>query len=171
MLSGAPEQSARAERFERLTLLSRSPDQTRQLGQALGRVVQGRDVLLLDGPFGAGKTVLVQGVAAGLGVQGYVSSPSFIMINEHHGRLPLYHVDLYRMEHQLDAETLDALDEYLNGEGVCVVEWPRLVPRALRSGATELRFIPIDETSRRIEIVTSTRRLAEALEQAGATAS
>ena len=121
MLSGAPEQSARAERFERLTLLSRSPDQTRQLGQALGRVVQGGDVLLLDGPFGAGKTVLVQGVAAGLGVQGYVSSPSFIMINEHHGRLPLYHVDLYRMEHQLDAETLDALDEYLNGEGVCVV--------------------------------------------------
>ena len=149
-------------------MLSRSPDETRRLGEALGRAAEPGDVLLLDGPFGAGKTVLVQGLAAGLGVVAYVSSPSFIMINEHRGRLPLFHIDLYRIEGRLDPETLDALEEYLRGDGLCAVEWPGLVPPDLRAGASELRFVPLDETTRELRIATPAARLADAAREAGA---
>lgn len=152
----------------RLSLTTTSPEQTRRLGEALGRAAEAGDVLLLDGPFGAGKTVLVQGYAAGLGVEGPVSSPSFIMINEHQGRLRLFHVDLYRIEGTLDRETLDALGEYFGGEGVCTVEWPGLLPPDLRAGATELRFEPVDDETRRIELATAEARLAEAARAAGA---
>jgi tRNA threonylcarbamoyladenosine biosynthesis protein TsaE len=152
-----------------LVLVSQAPDETRRLGEALGRETRPGDVLLLDGPFGAGKTALVQGVAAGLGVAGHVGSPSFIMINEHHGRLPLYHVDLYRLEHELDPETLEALEEYFGGDGVCAVEWPSLVPLHLRAGATEIRFEVEGETCRRITLSTPHAHLAAAARAAGAT--
>ncbi|MDP8922902.1 MAG: tRNA (adenosine(37)-N6)-threonylcarbamoyltransferase complex ATPase subunit type 1 TsaE, partial [Chloroflexota bacterium] len=95
--------------MQELSFRSISPDETRRLGAAIGDVAAPGDVLLLEGAFGVGKTALVQGLAAGLGVEGYVSSPSFIMINEHHGRLRLYHIDLYRLEGRFDPETLDAL--------------------------------------------------------------
>ncbi len=152
----------------RLTLTTTAPEGTRELGIALGRAARAGDVLLLDGPFGAGKTVLVQGLASGLGVTGYVSSPSFIMINEHQGRLPLYHVDLYRLEGRLDAETLDALEEYLGGDGVSAVEWPAVVPTELRVGATALRLDPIDENTRRIVVEAPADHLAMAALEAGA---
>lgn len=149
--------------MQRLSVTTTSPEQTRCLGEALGRAARPGDVFLLDGPFGAGKTVLVQGFATGLEVEGYVSSPSFVMINEHRGRLTLFHVDLYRIEGKLDPETLDALEEYLRGDGVCTVEWPDLLPPDLRDGATELRFSPRDEMTRDIEIQTPVARLAEAV--------
>lgn len=151
-----------------LTLISNAPDQTRRLGEALGRAAQAGDVLLLDGPFGAGKTVLVQGLAAGLGVTHEVTSPSFVMINEHHGRLTLFHVDLYRIEGRLDPETLEALDEYLSGDGVCAIEWPSLLPHGLRANASELRFVLVDDDTRRIEIRAASPRLADAARGAGA---
>lgn len=155
--------------MERLTLLAHTPDETRRLGEALGRAARPGDLLLLDGPFGAGKTVFVQGLAAGLDVQAYVSSPSFIMINEHHGRLSLFHVDLYRIEGQLDPETLDALEDYLGRDGVCAIEWPGLLPAPLRAGASEFRFAPKGESSREITVDTPSAHLALAARDAGAT--
>jgi len=149
-------------------LRSRSPEHTRRLGESLGRAAQAGDVFLLDGPFGAGKTVLVQGLATGLAVQDYVSSPSFIMVNEHQGRLPLYHVDLYRFDDKLDPEMLETLEETLGGRGVCAVEWPALLPRSLRAGATELLFISRGESSRDIEIESPAQHLAAAASEAGA---
>ncbi len=151
-----------------LLLTSRDPADTRRLGEALGAAAEPGDVLLLDGPFGAGKTVMVQGLAAGLGVAGHVGSPSFVMINEHRGRLPLFHVDLYRIEGRLDPETLEALEEYFGGDGVCAVEWPGLVPDNLRAGATQIAFVPGDETVRHIELRTPSARLAAAALAAGA---
>ena len=145
-----------------LRRVSRSPGQTRQLGEALGRAAQAGDVLLLEGPFGSGKTVLVQGLAAGLGVEGYVSSPSFIMMNEHQGRERLIHIDLYRIEGQLDPETLEALEESLGSDAVCAVEWPGLLSPELRQGATVVRFVPHDDETRTIEIATPAERLADA---------
>ena len=154
--------------MKRLKLVSQTPAETRRLGEAFGRAAQPGDLLLLDGPFGAGKTVFVQGLAAGLDVQAYVSSPSFIMINEHHGRLPLFHVDLYRIEGRLDPETLDALEDYLGRDGICAIEWPGLVPPPLRLGGSELRFAPSGDTTREITIDTPSDRLATAARDAGA---
>ena len=101
---------------------SRSPEQTQQLGRRLGELSQSGDVFLLTGNLGSGKTCLTQGIAWGLGVKEYAFSPSFVLIREYSGRLPLYHVDFYRLDHIQEIADL-GLDEYLYGKGVCVVEW------------------------------------------------
>lgn len=105
-----------------MRIVSKSPENTQSVGEKLGQIAQAGDIFLLTGDLGAGKTCLTQGVARGLGVKGYVSSPSFVVVKEHHGRIPLYHVDLYRLE-RLE-EVLDlGLDDYLYGKGLCVIEW------------------------------------------------
>jgi tRNA threonylcarbamoyladenosine biosynthesis protein TsaE len=103
-------------------LISRSPEQTQQLGMRLGELVQAGDVLLLTGNLGSGKTCLTQGIAWGLGVKEYAFSPSFVLIREYTGRLPLYHIDFYRLDRIEEIADL-GLDEYLYGRGICVVEW------------------------------------------------
>ncbi len=105
-----------------MKLLTRSPEETQALGEALGKAVQPGDLILLWGDLGAGKTCLVQGIARGLGVQESVRSPTFVLMTHHPGRLMLYHIDLYRLDNPLEVEDL-GLDEYMEGEGVCVVEW------------------------------------------------
>ena len=142
--------------------MSASPGETVALGRRLGAACAAGDVFLLDGPFGAGKTHLVQGLAAGLGVAEVVTSPSFILANEYQGRLPLYHLDLFRLE-RLDAVTLQTLEEYFYGDGVCAVEWPALLPAPLRAEANELTFELTGEESRRIVARLVVPRLAEAL--------
>ena len=108
---------------EPLTFASRGPSETRRLGARLGRRLRPGDVVLLSGELGAGKTVLVQGLARGLGYQGGVSSKSFVLLGEYQGRaLKLYHADLYRLENPQQAQEL-ALDE-LCADGALVVEWP-----------------------------------------------
>src|SRR4051795_11785335 len=81
-----------------IDVISHSLDQTRRIGARLAPLLGSGDLVLLEGPFGAGKTTLVQGIARGLGVQAeYVNSPTFTLINEYEGRIPLFHVDLYRL--------------------------------------------------------------------------
>ncbi|MDP6102158.1 MAG: tRNA (adenosine(37)-N6)-threonylcarbamoyltransferase complex ATPase subunit type 1 TsaE [Dehalococcoidia bacterium] len=105
-----------------LVLRSHSPGETRRIGALLGRHVEPGDILLLCGDLGAGKTCFAQGIARGLGIQGYVRSPTFVLVSIHQGRLPLYHIDIYRLDHV--AEIVDlGLDEYLAGDGVSVIEW------------------------------------------------
>ncbi|MFD2706945.1 tRNA (adenosine(37)-N6)-threonylcarbamoyltransferase complex ATPase subunit type 1 TsaE [Salibacterium lacus] len=103
------------------SLTSHSPSETIQLGEKLGSVVQSGDVITLDGDLGAGKTHFTKGLAEALQVKEIVNSPTFTIIKEYSGTLPLYHMDLYR----LDGEEADeiGLEEYLEGDGVCVVEW------------------------------------------------
>ncbi len=105
-----------------VTLHSASASQTHRLGALLGGLLRPGDVVLLEGPLGAGKTALTQGIGAGLGVRETINSPTFTLLKEYMGRLPLYHFDLYRIE---DPEELFALgfEDYFGGEGVCVVEW------------------------------------------------
>jgi tRNA threonylcarbamoyladenosine biosynthesis protein TsaE len=143
----------------RLVLQTRSVEETRRIGQALGEAAEPGDVLLLDGSFGVGKTVLVQGLAAGLGVKEAVTSPSFVLMVEHHGRLPLFHVDLYRLDGRLDDEMLDNLADYQDAGGVCAIEWPEALPAALRSGATSIHFSALDESSREVTFESPERRL------------
>ncbi len=105
-----------------LEFVSRSSEETQQLGEQLGRLVNPGDVFLLVGGLGAGKTNLTQGLARGLGVKEYTRSPTFTLVNEYHGRLPLYHMDLYRVESPEEIADL-GLEEYLYGQGVAVIEW------------------------------------------------
>ena len=95
---------------------------TQELGRTIGEQASASDVFLLTGPLGAGKTCLTQGIALGLGVEGYVRSPTFVLMTRHQGRLTLHHVDLYRLGGPAEAWDL-GLDEQLFGDGVCVIEW------------------------------------------------
>ena len=105
-----------------LELTSHSPEETQKLGGHIGKLALPGDIFLLVGNLGAGKTCLTQGIAWGLDIKEYAASPSFIIVRELYGRLPLYHMDLYRLDHIEEIAEL-GLDDYLDGDGVCVVEW------------------------------------------------
>jgi tRNA threonylcarbamoyladenosine biosynthesis protein TsaE len=105
-----------------LDVPSESVEQTRRLGAILGRLLASGAVVLLYGELGAGKTAFTQGIGRGLGVAATVNSPTFTILKEYAGRLPLYHFDLYRIEDPGELETLGFVD-YFAGDGVSVIEW------------------------------------------------
>jgi tRNA threonylcarbamoyladenosine biosynthesis protein TsaE len=129
---------------DKLTLKTRGPKATQQLGEQLGKLFEAGDVILLSGELGAGKTCLVQGVARGLGVREPVTSKTFVLLGEYHGRLRLYHADLYRLETPEAVEEL-GLKEYTRN-GVLMVEWSE---RAWDALPTEHLHIHIDINSTR----------------------
>jgi len=106
---------------DRVRVVTHSPEETYGLGLTLGRLAYPGLVVVLNGELGAGKTFLAQGVGRGLGVEEPIRSPTFTLIHEYHGRLPFYHLDLYR----LDGSELEdlGLDEYLDAGGVTLLEW------------------------------------------------
>lgn len=109
-----------------------APEQTMQLGAQVGNLVEPGDLILLDGDLGAGKTTFTKGLAKSLGIDRNVKSPTFTLVREYHqGRLPLYHMDVYRLEDG-GAEDL-GLDEYFDGDGVSVVEWSEFIQELLPS--------------------------------------
>lgn len=148
--------------MESLKLTTRSPEQTQLLGVHLGELAREGDVLLLTGELGAGKTCLVQGIATGLGVREYAFSPSFVIVREYHGRLPLYHVDLYRLDRAEEIADL-GLEEYFLGDGVCVVEWAEkgrevTPPENL---LITIHYIATSQTARSIALKPQGRRYQE----------
>ena len=104
-----------------LSITSNSAEETRRVGEIIGSVANASDLILLIGQLGSGKTIFTRGIGDGLGVEGRVASPTFVIVRWHRGRIPLYHVDLYRIETSRDVDEL-GLEEYFN-DGVCVVEW------------------------------------------------
>ena len=104
--------------------------ETEAIGIKLGRLVNRGDIICLSGDLGAGKTTFTQAFAKGFGVEDYVSSPTFTIINEYQGRLPLYHFDVYRLENSRAMEDI-GYEEYFYGDGVCVIEWASLIPDIL----------------------------------------
>ena len=127
---------------------SRGPEDTRVLGERLGRRLQPGDVVLLSGELGAGKTVFVQGMARGAGYEGAVSSKSFVLLGEYPGRVKLYHADLYRLEAPEQVEDL-ALDE-ICADGALVVEWPERAGAVLPEQHLIVRFEVTGEDTRTI---------------------
>jgi tRNA threonylcarbamoyladenosine biosynthesis protein TsaE len=131
-----------------IELETTSPEATRTLGIRLGEQLNTGDIILLDGTLGAGKTHLTQGIAKGLGITGAVRSPTFTLINEYtEGRIPLYHIDLYRTEGNADLATI-GLEEYLEGEGVVVIEWSAKGVAWLPTDALHITITPMDDTRR-----------------------
>ena len=143
-------------------LTSCSPDDTKKIGTVIGELVLPEDVLLLEGKLGAGKTCLTQGIALGLGIDDYVLSPTFVIMRELYGRLPLYHIDLYRLDNIEESMDL-GLDDYFYGDGLSVVEWAekaisimprnRLLIRISYSSDTERRLLLEPSGDRYIELV------------------
>lgn len=133
---------------------SASPEQTLALGEAVGRLADAGDVIALIGELGTGKTLFVSGLARGLGVDPatYVSSPTFTIMHRYSGRLPLYHIDLYRIETPEAFASL-GLDEYLEGDGVAAIEWAEhgwgMLPREMLT----FRLRHTGSDTRTIEIV------------------
>ena len=147
-----------------LSLVSGSAKQTQSLGRRLGELAQPGDLFLLVGSLGAGKTCLTQGIAWGLGISGYTTSPSFVVINEYQGRLPLYHVDLYRLDRIEEVSEL-GLDDYLDGRGVCVVEWAGKALSVLPMGHLLIEMGFLTDTSRSLRLKPSGDRYLRMLSQ------
>lgn len=130
---------------------SKSPEETFRLGAALGRLAEPGLVVALKGPLGAGKTMFARGVAEGAGANPLgVTSPTFVLIQEYPGRIPIFHFDAYRLTKDLDFEDL-GVEEYFYGEGVCLVEWADRVERLLPLERIEVTFVLSGPQSRRIE--------------------
>jgi tRNA threonylcarbamoyladenosine biosynthesis protein TsaE len=140
-----------------LDFISHGPQQTERAGQRLGELLRPGDLVLLLGTFGAGKTHLVKGVARGLGSADLVTSPSFVLVNEYHAgsaarRLPIYHVDLYRIAEEGELATI-GLEELWAGDGVCLIEWPQRAEGLLPDDHLAVHIEHLSETKRRIRLV------------------
>ena len=123
-----------------LDLVLSSCSETESLGRAIGCALKGGEVLALTGELGAGKTALVRGIAAGVGAPpASVSSPTFVLIHEYRGRLPLIHVDLYRLHSTAEAESI-GLQDYFTGQAVTAIEWADRFPALLPEDRLEVRL-------------------------------
>ncbi|MGG1631781.1 tRNA (adenosine(37)-N6)-threonylcarbamoyltransferase complex ATPase subunit type 1 TsaE [Rossellomorea sp. NRS-1567] len=128
-------------------IITTSPEETGQFAEKLAAHLKPGAVLTLEGDLGAGKTTFTKGLAKGLGVTKTVNSPTFTIIKEYRGRLPLYHMDVYRLDDSF--EDL-GFDEYFEGEGVTVVEWAHLIQDQLPEELLSLSIYREGDSTRRI---------------------
>jgi tRNA threonylcarbamoyladenosine biosynthesis protein TsaE len=147
-----------------LEIISKNPEQTQRIGIRMGQFAREGDVFLLSGELGTGKTCLTQGIARGLGISDCALSPSFVLIREMYGRLPLYHIDLYRLEQTAEIAEL-GLDDYLYGKGVSVVEWAERGLNLLPGEHLRIVISYLGETERRLEFTPNGKRYLEILDQ------
>jgi len=133
-------------------IVSDSVKQTTLIGRALGLLLEPGDVIALIGDLGAGKTCLTRGVALGMGANpDFVTSPTFVLINEYQGFIPLYHFDAYRLRGADDMYALGS-DEYFSGNGACLVEWADRVEEALPDEHLRITIEIAGPAARRIRI-------------------
>lgn len=146
-----------------LELVTTSRDQTQKVGRTAGELALPGDLFLLEGDLGSGKTTFVQGVGQGLGLRRMIHSPTFILANEYRGgRLPLFHVDAYRVRSAAEAIAF-GLDDYLDEEGLVVIEWAEKIRAALPDEHLWCRFHHGEGDTRRIEFSARGARYASLL--------
>ena len=109
---------------------TKNPEETKKLGKEVGKLARPGDLLAFYGELGAGKTCFIQGISRELEVQDYVTSPSFTIINEYHGKIPIYHFDLFRLNNAEEILEL-GYEEYFYGEGLTVIEWAEKIEQLL----------------------------------------
>jgi tRNA threonylcarbamoyladenosine biosynthesis protein TsaE len=136
-----------------LDIISHSEEETIRAGETFAAELAAGDVVALYGELGSGKTRFVKGISKGLGVREPVTSPTFVVVNEHlYGRLPLYHFDFYRLRSPNELREI-GFDDYLNGSGVCVLEWADVIREELPAERYDVRLsLGEDENERLIEI-------------------
>lgn len=138
--------------MERYT--SNSAEETKRIAADFAKTLKAGDTVCMYGEMGAGKTAFVQGLARGLGIDAHITSPTFTIVNEYEGRLPLYHFDVYRIS---DSDEMYEIgyEEYVYGDGVSVIEWPQLIDDILpekRYAVTVAKDYAKSENYRIIEI-------------------
>ena len=128
-------------------------EETIKLGERLARKLKPGSVVALIGELGSGKTTLVKGIAMGLGVKNsrYVNSPSFVIIKEYKGKIPLYHFDVFRLDSLNEADAL-SFEEYFYGDGICAVEWADKIRNLLPKRYIEVKFKIIKGNKREVKI-------------------
>ena len=149
---------------KQLEIISSSPKETQRLGTRLGELAKPGDVFLLVGNLGTGKTCLTQGIARGLGIKDYVMSPSFVIVRELYGRLPLYHIDLYRLDQTSEIMDL-GLDEYFYGRGLSVVEWADKGLNILPTEHLLAQIDYLDDNQRSLKLIATAKRYRQILSQ------
>lgn len=151
-----------------LDFVSHSAAQTIRVGQRLGELLRRGDLVALQGDLGAGKTHLIKGIALGLGSTDMVNSPSFVLINQYragpqHGNAPIYHADLYRIEQSAELAGI-GLDELLDGDGICLIEWAERAAAWLPNERLDVQLGHLNETKRVVRFVPHGRRYEELID-------
>jgi len=129
------------------TLITHSAAETQAVAEKLATLVTAGTVITLNGDLGAGKTTFTQGFGKGLGVKRNVNSPTFTIMKQYQGRLPLYHMDVYRLE---DTGDDIGLEEYINGDGVAIVEWSNLIESSLPAERLAITIERVGDEERRL---------------------
>ncbi|MDD5491503.1 MAG: tRNA (adenosine(37)-N6)-threonylcarbamoyltransferase complex ATPase subunit type 1 TsaE [bacterium] len=135
----------------RKTIITKSAAATQRFGRKLSRQLRPGDLVCLSGGLGAGKTCLIQGIARGLQVKDYVNSPTFKIINEYAGKIPVYHFDLYRLDGLTDLHGL-GYEEYFYGQGVSLVEWAEKIIPFLPKQYLQVEIFSLDKNTRKITL-------------------
>ncbi len=152
----------------KIRISTRSPEETRELGQTIGSFLKAGTVLALTGELGSGKTVFIQGLAQGLDIpdEYYITSPTYTLINEYPGRIILFHVDLYRLNDPSEYEDI-GLHEVLESKGVVAIEWANMLPENMLDNhiALDIRISGTD--SRDIVLSAQGQDEGDLIEQAG----
>lgn len=147
-----------------LKLISHNLSETQAIGEKLGEMAEAGDLFLLSGNLGAGKTTLTQGIARGLGSSDYALSPTFVLMRELQGRLPLYHIDLYRLDRIEEISDL-GLDDYLYGNGLCVIEWAEKGLAVLPAEHLLIKIEYLSDTGRSFEFIPEGKRYQKLFRQ------
>lgn len=135
---------------ETFEYISHSPEETEQFATRLGELAEKGNVITLSGDLGVGKTHFTKGLAKGLDIKRTVNSPTFTIIKEYAGRLPLYHIDAYRVEDEWEEL---GLEEYFYGDGVTVIEWPMMIEEQLPDERLNITITRIGDTERKLTFV------------------
>jgi len=136
-------------------ITTNNEDETKQLAFVLGKLLRCGDVLTLEGDLGAGKTTFTKGIAKGLGIKRNVTSPTFTILKQYEGTMPLYHIDAYRLEH---SEEDIGFDEFIYGDGVTIIEWPMFIREYLPKNIMKITIQFVEETKRTIKLELDTER-------------
>ena len=134
-----------------LTFKTSSAEETIELGKKIGKLLKKGDIIAMQGTLAAGKTTITKGIAAALGITETITSPTFCLISEYQGTMPLYHMDVYRLDGTEDFINLGT-DDMLYGDGVSIIEWSEKIMDELPSNTIVLKITPQDDGKRLIEI-------------------
>ena len=134
-----------------MKFVTSSPEETVALGKKIGGMLKNGDVIAMQGTLAAGKTTITKGIAAALGIEDTITSPTFCLISEYQGKMPLYHMDVYRLNGAEDFAELGT-DDMIYGNGVSIIEWSEKIMTELPRKTILLRITPQEDGTRLIEI-------------------
>jgi len=147
-----------------LTIITKNPEETKKIGKKVAKLIKPGDIILFFGELGAGKTCLTQGIAEELKVKGYVNSPSFTIINEYQGEIPIYHFDLFRLKNYDEIINL-GYEEYFYGKGLTIVEWAEKIEEFIPGDYLKIVITFIDFKERKIRFISKGSRFVELIKE------